>query len=117
MIVQFGGTLDKIRNPQYWPCHSGNDDLNGCFMMRYIRLYIYIAFDDLRSRENIAFLLNFGSAQVNFLGVLNDTSLGSCGGAGWKLVMKMKALNVPINISTIEINKALYIGCRLLPII
>ena len=175
MKAQFGETLDKIRNLQYWPCHSGNDDLSGWFMMRYIRLYIYIyiyiyintelrretqsnrqsmrplwffplyilrsattalstlcqgrlyphiiyiyiyiTFDYLRSRENIALLLNFGSAQVNFFGVLNDTSLQSCGGAGWTLVMKTNALEVLINISTIEIKKALYIGCPLLPII
>lgn len=74
---------------------------------------LYITFDDLRSRENKAFLLTFGTAQVNVFCVLNDTSLGSCGGGGWTLVMKMNGSKVLIKIGTIEIYKALYIGCRL----
>ncbi|XP_027049716.1 uncharacterized protein LOC113677157 [Pocillopora damicornis] len=41
------------------------------------------------SRENKAFMLRVGSEEIRAFCVLNDTSLGSCGGGGWTLVMKI----------------------------
>ena len=50
-------------------------------------------------------MLRVGSEEIRAFCVLNDTSLGSCGGGGWTLVMKIDGKKVLIIIIITVIHK------------
>lgn len=49
---------------------------------------------NFRSRENKAYDLDVGSENIPVYCFMNDTGMGTCGGGGWTLVMKIEGTQV-----------------------
>ena len=47
-----------------------------------------------RTRENKAYDLNVGSENIPVFCLMEDTGMGTCGGGGWTLVMKIDGTEV-----------------------
>ena len=56
-----------------------------------------------RTKENKAYDLDVGSENIPVYCLMNDTGMGTCGGGGWTLVMKIDGTQVFISILLFEV--------------
>jgi len=53
-----------------------------------------VPFLKFRNRENKAYNFDVGSENIPVYCVMDDTGMGTCGGGGWTLVMKIDGTEV-----------------------